>query len=318
MYNEKKYYIKNSTLMEEIHKSKLTYCCYEDKKYGNYDVICSSYSLLTPNILIDFFDNNKDKNEAIVRIMTDEHVIDNCKNNKINLQELKMSPFKHYKVDRNVFENIYKKYISNLIEIEKLNKDNEVFKDIIRQNNKSIKYYLLEKDKQMVYKESNKEFREKVSINIHKIEELSKDFSKEIIETSEEVLRSHWVGKTIKDGEFCCDKGKLTNDLVYMIINFVDQYARSGNWAGYTYLEDMKGFALVHLCDVALKFEESKSTNAFAYFTQIVANKFIATLNLEKVQSKIKSTMMQEAGYNPTFNEQIVEEYRNMELYGND
>lgn len=315
MYNEKRYYIKNSTLMEEIHKSKLTYCCYEEDAYANYDVICSTYALLTPNILIDFFQNNEGRDYVIVRIMTNEHVVDNCKNKKINLQELKMTPFKHFKIDRVVFDSIYKKYMTNLIEIDKLTKENEEYKDTIRQNNKSIKYFLLDKNKQTVYKEDNRVLREKVSDNIGKIEQLSKEFSQETISKSKEVLRSHWVGKTIADGEFCCDKGKLTNDLVHMIINFVDQYARSGNWAGYTYLEDMKGFALVHLCDVALKFEESKSSNAFAYFTQIVANKFIATLNLEKVQSRIKSTMMQEAGYNPTFNEQIIEEYKNMELY---
>ena len=38
-YNEKRYFLKNSNLLEEMHKSKLTYCCYEKPEYGNYDII---------------------------------------------------------------------------------------------------------------------------------------------------------------------------------------------------------------------------------------------------------------------------------------
>ena len=73
----------------------------------------------------------------------------------------------------------------------------------------------------------------------------------------------------------------------------------------------MKGSALVHLCDVALKFEESESTNVFSYLTQIASNKFTATLNSEKYQRKIKSKMMQDVGYNPTFGEIVNEEFKN-------
>ena len=49
-YNEKRYFLKNSNLLEEMHKSKLTYCCYEKPEYGNYDIICKDYLLITPNI----------------------------------------------------------------------------------------------------------------------------------------------------------------------------------------------------------------------------------------------------------------------------
>ena len=129
---------------------------------------------------------------------------------------------------------------------------------------------------------------------------------------AKEVLRSHWNGKTIESGHFDVSQGHLSEGLVYMIIMLVDQFAKSGNWSGYTYLEDMKGSALVHLCDVALKFEESESTNVFSYLTQIASNKFTATLNSEKYQRKIKSKMMQAVGYNPTFNEMVNEEFQNI------
>ena len=39
MQNEKRYFLKNSNLLEEVHKSKLTYCCYEKPEYGHYDTL---------------------------------------------------------------------------------------------------------------------------------------------------------------------------------------------------------------------------------------------------------------------------------------
>jgi len=61
-----------------------------------------------------------------------------------------------------------------------------------------------------------------------------------------------------------------------------------------------------------LKFEESESSNVFSYLTQVASNKFTATLNSEKYQRKIKSTLMQDAGYNPTYGEQVNESFRNI------
>ena len=184
-------------------------------------------------------------------------------------------------------------------------------------NNAQKEIDQLEKDKQEPFKQKIIELKDEVNSYIDNIKELSDMFSNEILKYAKEVLRSHWKGETIESGTFSTSHGKLTDNLVYMIIMLVDQYAKSGNWVGYSYLDDMKGAALVHLCDVALKFEESKSNNAFSYFTQTAANKFKATLNLEKMQSKIKSRMLQDSGYNATFNEQTNESFRNI-LYDDD
>ena len=312
MLNEKRYFLKNANLLEEVHKSKLTYCCYEKPEYGEYDLICESYSLITPNIISQFFDKNSSRDYVIIRVMTDEHVIEYCKNGKVNLQELKMSPFKHYLIYKEDFENVFKSSENNLNKIADLNTEIAELKEIIKSNNRIIRNYQQTKNKQIPYKENNKQCREKILNIIDEIKALSDDFSRQIMTYAKEVLRSHWFGKTIESGTFDITQGKLSDGLVYMIIMLVDQYAKSGNWVGYTYLDDMKGSALVHLCDVALKFEESKSNNVFSYFTQIASNKFKATLNLEKIQGKIKSKLMQDVGYNPTFNEQTNETFRNI------
>ena len=107
MQNEKRYFLKNSNLLEEVHKSKLTYCCYEKPEYGQYDIICEDYNLITPNIMNDFFKKNPNSSYIIIRVMTNEHVLPYCKNGKVNLQELKMSPFKHFLIDKDDFEKTF-------------------------------------------------------------------------------------------------------------------------------------------------------------------------------------------------------------------
>lgn len=317
MHQEKKYFLKNANLLEEVHKSKLTYCCYEKPEYGNYDLICEDYNLITPNILQEFFMKNPNKEYVIIRVMTNEHVLPYCKNGKVNLQELKMSPFKHFLITKKSYEQVFESFGKDLNKIDELNNIIEIYKEKIKDNNRNIRLNQQTKDKQIPYKDNNKFCKEKINSSIQEIKNLSESFSKSIMITAKEVLRSHWVGETIDSGHFDISQGKLSDGLVYMIIMLVDQFAKSGNWSGYTYLDDMKGSALVHLCDVALKFEESKSNNVFSYLTQVASNKFTATLNAEKTQRRIKSKLMQEIGYNPTFNEQLEEEFRNI-LYDDD
>lgn len=114
-----------------------------------------------------------------------------------------------------------------------------------------------------------------------------------------EVGRSHWK-QGLDNGVFCLDQGKLTNKLAMMFLKLVERYSQKGNWRGYTYLEDMKGQALMQLIDTALKFDEAKSQNPFAYFTCIVTNSFRGTLNSEDKISTIKNKLMIESGYSPS------------------
>lgn len=61
-----------------------------------------------------------------------------------------------------------------------------------------------------------------------------------------EVLRSHWCGG-LDNGYFSIDHGKTTNKLGRLFVKLVDNYARIGKYRSYTYLDDMKGNALLHL-----------------------------------------------------------------------
>ena len=310
-YNEKRYFLKNSNLLEEIHKSKLTYCCYTNKDYSTYDVICNDYSLVTPNIINSFFEKNPDRDYIIIRVMTSEHIPEEYfeKNGRPNLQKIKMAPFKHFYLSKKDFKKVFKETKMDLKTIDEITDRIKSLKEQIKDNKKSIRFNKLKKDLQEHYKEFNKQCEKEIKEGVEKIKSFSNEFSTKIRNKMKEVLRSHWKGDTIESGNFCIDQGKLTDAFVHMLILLVDQYARSGNWANYTWKDDMKGSALVHLCDVALKFEENKSSNAFSYLTTCVSMKFTATLNSEKNQTAIKSYLLQQIGYDATINDQIDAEY---------
>jgi len=310
-YNEKRYFLKNSNLLEEIHKSKLTYCCYTNDEYTNYDIICNDYSLITPNIINDFFEKNPDRNYIIIRVMTAEHIPSEYfeKKGKPNLQKIKMSPFKHFYLSKKDFKKIFKETKMDLKIIDEIMDRIKVLKEQIKENKKAIRFNKLRKNLQEPYKEFNRECEREIKEKVEKIKDISIDFSNKVRDKMKEVLRSHWKGDTIESGQFCINQGHLTDAFVHMLILLVDQYARSGNWANYTWKEDMKGSALVHLCDVALKFAENKSSNAFSYLTTCASMMFTIILKKEKDQTAIKSYMLQQMGYDATINDQIDAEY---------
>lgn len=310
MRDETRYYLKNSDMYKEMQKSKLSYCCYDRENYdGHFDLIVEDYSMITPNILRTYFNKRNSGNSVIIRVMTEEHIGENNKkydsSGKLNLSELKMYPFKHFCFTKDDVMKCLEENSSNEEYIKEKEQKIESIKDEIRENDKYIRLNKLFKAKQEPYKKRNKELKEKILSIKDEIKELSKYFAKEIMKYGKEVLRSHWSGDSIETGHFDISQGNLSEGLVIMIMMLVSKYARSGNWASYTFRDDMESAAMLQLYDTALKFEETKGNNVFAYLTQIATNRFTAILNSEKNQRRIKSRLMQEAGYNPTYNEQV-------------
>ena len=129
-----------------------------------------------------------------------------------------------------------------------------------------------------------------------------------------EVLRSHWEGG-FANGEFRQDQGKISEDLARMFLLMVERYATRPNWSGYTYLDEMKGTATIQLCQAGLKFDETRSEplNPFAYYTRIMLNSFLAVLDKEKRQSKIVEEIRVSGGMDPSFSSQVQQEWESME-----
>lgn len=123
-----------------------------------------------------------------------------------------------------------------------------------------------------------------------------------------EVVRSHWVGG-LHNGHFSTDHGQITNKLGSMFMKLVERYSQRGNWRGYTYVDEMRGQALVQLAQIGLQFNEAKSDNPFAYYTATVNNSFTRVLNLEKRNQAIRDDILIESGHLPSYGRQI--EYEN-------
>lgn len=99
----------------------------------------------------------------------------------------------------------------------------------------------------------------------------------------------------------CRDRGKISEYLGEMLLLIVNNYARRSNWSNYTYKDDMKGHAMVHLTNAALKFDPKRSQNPFAYYTQVTKNAFIQILKQERKHRDIRDAKLLDQGLDPSF-----------------
>ena len=135
------------------------------------------------------------------------------------------------------------------------------------------------------------------------------------------VGKSHWKG-SIDTGHFSKDHGRITEELGKMYIKLAERYAQRSNWRGYTYIDEMRGQAILQLSQIGLQFDESKSENPFAYYTAAVTNSFTRVLNLEKKSQNIRDDLLEEAGLTPSMTRQNQAEFadeiaRQAEIYKN-
>jgi hypothetical protein len=122
------------------------------------------------------------------------------------------------------------------------------------------------------------------------------------------VGKSHWKGP-VDTGHFSKDHGRITENLGKMFIKLSERYAQRSNWRGYTYIEEMRGQAILQLSQIGLQFDESKSENPFAYYTAAVTNSFTRILNIEKKSQNIRDDLLEEAGLTPSSTRQNAHEY---------
>jgi hypothetical protein len=135
------------------------------------------------------------------------------------------------------------------------------------------------------------------------------------------VGKSHWKG-TLDNGKFSKDHGRITENLGRMYIKLSERYAQRSNWRGYTYVDEMRGQAILQLSQIGLQFDESKSENPFAYYTAAVTNSFTRVLNLEKKSQNIRDDLLEVNGLTPSLTRQTRDEFadetaKQAEIYKN-
>jgi hypothetical protein len=99
----------------------------------------------------------------------------------------------------------------------------------------------------------------------------------------------------------CKDVGKMNKEFTNMMIMLCDKYANSGCFASYTYLDDMKSYALLNIVKNWNSFNLERSNNPFAYYTQNIKNSFRQYLNQEKKHRNIRDMLIVAAGADPSF-----------------
>lgn len=260
-------YLSNKDLLEEIHKSKNSYCEYTDEKYSRYDLIVEN--------LEDIF---KPENiEAAIEKRTDrlaaEMLAEELKSlsKKDKKEKPKLASFRD-KVSVTVNDLVFRVMCFDHIPEAPGRKKNP---------------------------KKTSDYHSKLNFPPFKhfvIEDLQS-------QTVKEVGRSHSYR-----GEFCMTHGQITDKLSMAFLLLVEKYGQRTNWRGYTYVDEMRGQALVHLAMVSLQFNEFKSDNPFSYFTAIVSNSFLRILKLEKTQQAIRDDILQDSGRNPSFGRQLAHE----------
>lgn len=94
---------------------------------------------------------------------------------------------------------------------------------------------------------------------------------------------------------------KMTDKFARMLMLLTSRYAKKGNFSGYTYNEDMQGYALMMLVRTWDSFDPSKSENPFAFYTQCIKNSFTQFLNQERKQRDIRDSLLVDNGMSPSY-----------------
>jgi len=93
---------------------------------------------------------------------------------------------------------------------------------------------------------------------------------------------------------------QISDKLAHMLMLLVKRLSKKGNFANYTYNDDMQAYALMMHMKTWKGFNPEKSSNPFAFYTQCTKNSFIQFLNKERRQRDIRDAMWVNQGMDPS------------------
>lgn len=261
-------YLNNKDILKEIHKSKMTYCYVADDKYAGFDVILEDVNKINRNSIKVARENRASQIQSAGYQAAMALHDPKDYKNKPKQKEFAIDP-------------------------KSIDQEDLVFRVM------DMEHIPLEPGRK---KNPRNEAETKAKVNFPPFKHYA-FIGGEI----KEVARSHWQG-SLSNGKFCVDHGRITNKLGTMFLKLVERYSHRANWRGYTYVDEMRGQALVQLSQIGLQFNEAKSDNPFAYYTAAVNNSFTRILNLEKRNQTIRDDILIEQGHLPSYGRQIQHE----------
>ena len=261
-------YLNNRDILKEIHKSKMSYCYLADEKYHEFDIILEDVKKINRNSIKAAREN---------------------KAAKIQYDGYQAAMATH---DRKDYKNKPKQK-EFAVDPKSIDKEDLVFRVMTMEHIP---------DQPGRKKNPKNEAETKAKVNFPSFKHYAY-----INDELKEVARSHWEG-SLSNGHFNPECGKITNKLGTMFLKLVERYSHRANWRGYTYVDEMRGQALVQLAQIGLQFNEAKSDNPFAYYTAAVNNSFTRVLNLEKRNQAIRDDILIDSGHLPSYGRQIQHE----------
>ena len=272
-------YLNNRDLLKEIHKSKNTYCTYLDVSDGDYDIIINSLSEITDDKITEAIEL---RSERLCRAAYDAAMLESTEKRK--LEEFAVDISTISKTDL-VFRVMTWEHIPEEVKKPAKGKEKIIDDEIVAKT----EYDTEEEVQPTKYTKCNFPPFQHFKLNVN-----NEPYC---------VGKSHWKGDLIT-GEFCKDHGAMSKKLAHMFIKLCERYATRSNWRGYTYNDEMRSQALLQLSQIGLKFDESKSSNPFSYFTAVITNSFTRVLNIEKQNQNLRDDILEINGMMPSYTRQ--------------
>jgi len=113
----------------------------------------------------------------------------------------------------------------------------------------------------------------------------NKEFLKALVERREKIKEAKKLGKP---------KPQVSNYIGECILKIANHLSYKPNFINYSYREEMISDGIENCLQYIDNFDPEKSSNPFAYFTQIIYYAFLRRITKEKKQTYIRGKMIQD------------------------
>jgi hypothetical protein len=282
-------YLNNKDILKEIHSSKNSFCSFSDSSYHQYDFIVDYEDNLSLEKNLEYTSREetvqKAKEARAARLTAESPTKEKIDSESISKTDLifRVMTWDHVPIaPKQPRKTVKKKMAKEFFDFEEDPSD-DLFAEL---------------EDGLAAKEIDDMVH--VKVNFPPFQHYKFDEHNNLIC----IGKSHWLGN-LESGEFSKDHGQITNKLAKMFLMLCEKYALRFNWRGYTYVDEMRNSAVLQLTYVGLRFNESKSSNPFAYYTAAVNNSFCRVLNSEKRNQNIRDDILEMNGLQPSWSRQF-------------
>jgi hypothetical protein len=274
-------YLNNKDILKEIHKSKTTYCSFNNIEDNAYDMILPDVSKINKKNILQA---RRDRAERLAKLALEQANLDGTKH-KLDEFEIKLKDVPDTDV---VFRVMTWEHIPI---------------DDVKSRKAAMKAY--EEEEGTPHSEYDDDDLDIAGNTKYVKVNFPPFFHYKVDEEGKPVVvgKSHWKG-TVGKGAFSKEHGKMTPKLAHMFIKLCERYATRSNWRGYTYNDEMRSQALLQLSQIGLQFDEFKSQNPFAYYTAAITNSFTRVLNIEKRNQNLRDDILEMNNLTPSYTRQ--------------